>query len=196
MNLFCYLKDFVGAVFRHKAVFAFSVLCLVSGAAVGAVWPPPSSVSCYFTGAAERYFYFVFYEESGILYIFLYRFFSCLFFLLLCGAVFASPFLLIVNCFCIFVYGYIFSLNAGVLCDYSAVGVLIFISAFLPERLAFSFVICVQTAALFRPLSTVAEKDVGALLPCAPLCLAAALIISLAESLTALIIFRPFALAL
>lgn len=194
MNLFCCVKDFIGGIFRHKAAFTLAVICLAAGAAVGAVWPPATDLKSYFTGAAERYFYFVFYEENGILYIFLYRLFTCLSFSLLCVAVFASPFLLIINCFCIFVYGYIFSLNAGVLCGYSVVGVLIFISAFLPERLVFSFVLCAQTAVLFRPISSRVEEGCRALAYFIIIALAA-LILALAESLTALILFRPFALA-
>jgi len=196
MGFFCYIKSFFCGIFRHKIVFAASVLFFAAGAVLGAVCPPLDGILSYFNDSADRYFYFIFSCENGIWYVFFFRFFSYLFFAAPCFLIIVSPFFIPVNCFCHLVYGYIFAVNIAILCDYSAVGVFIMISAYLPERLCYSLLSCALTSSLFSAESGRECERAKQAAVCALVCCAAFLALAAVECVILLIIFRPFAIAL
>lgn len=196
MSLLCCIKSFFDGIFRHKIAFAVSVMCFAAGAILGAVCSPPDSIACYLSDSADRYFYFIFSYENGIWYVFFFRFFSYIFFLAPCFLIIVSPLCIPINCFCHLVCGYIFTINIVILCDYSAVGVFIMLSAYLPQRLCYSFLSCTLTASLFRIKGRESVAPLKYAAMCGGICCAAFLALAAAECAVLFIIFRPFVIAL
>lgn len=197
MNLLFYINECRNCLFRHKMLTISLIILFLSSTMCGIILEKPTVIFDYYLAYCENYTYKIFSVNASVFSIFTGRCISnILFFAVVCvssSVVFLFP----LHIFIVFYRGFIFGIELVILCTcYSVSGFFVALLLVFPQGIIFAAILILSAPFSFEcGLQTYHSRSLIAMREY--FCwliffLSIALLSAVLESLTVIILFKPF----